>query len=53
MAPNLKAAGEPFGSLAETNTALAAYPKTAKIVANVGANANIQKWLATRGDQGF
>lgn len=44
---------EPFSSLARTNAALAQHPRIAKIVANVGAHANVQKWLAMRGKQGF
>ncbi len=44
---------EPFGSLARTSAALAKHPKLAKIVAAVGAHPNIQKWLQTRGQQGF
>ena len=44
---------EPFGSLARTQAALAKHPRLAKIVAGVAALPNIQKWLSTRGKQGF
>lgn len=44
---------EPFGSLAHTTKLLAAHPNIKKIVANVAANANVVKWLATRGPQNF
>jgi len=44
---------EPFGSLDRTNKALAAHPKIEKIVNNVRNNANMKKWLETRGKQSF
>lgn len=44
---------ECFGSKALTDAALAKHPKIARSVAAVAANANVQKWLATRGVQGF
>jgi hypothetical protein len=44
---------EPFGSKARTDAALAKHPKLAAICQTVAGNANIQKWLATRGAQGF
>jgi glutathione S-transferase len=44
---------EPFGDLDKTNAALASHPKLKAIVDNVAANQNLQKWLATRGKQGF
>jgi hypothetical protein len=44
---------EPFASADRTSAALAKHPKLAKIVANVGAQANLKKWLANRGKQGF
>ena len=39
---------EPFGSLERTAKLLAAHPRLAKIVANVAAIPNVQKWLAMR-----
>jgi len=53
VASNLGQTGEPFQNLEKTNKALSNYPKLVKIVANVAAHPNIQKWLATRGDQAF
>ncbi len=44
---------EPFGSLERSTKALAKFPKLAKIVANVAAHPNMQKWMSTRGKQGF
>jgi len=44
---------EPFASSERTNAALAAHPKVKKIVDNVAANANVQKWLSIRGKQAF
>lgn len=45
--------GEPFGSTARTEAALAAHPKIKACCDSVAANANVQQWLATRGKQGF
>ena len=44
---------EPFTSAARTAGVLAAYPKVAAIVAEVKANANLQKYLATRPSTSF
>lgn len=44
---------EPFGSLERTQKLLAAHPRLAKIVANVAANAGVQKWLAMRANNSF
>jgi len=44
---------EPFGSLARTQAALAKHPNLAKVVETVANNANIKKWMETRGKQGF
>lgn len=44
---------EPFGSLEKTKAILAAYPKLASCCASVAMNSNVQKWLTTRGPQGF
>lgn len=44
---------EPFGSKARTDAALAAHPKINASVQAVANNANVQKWLAARGPQGF
>lgn len=44
---------EAFGNKARTDAKVAQFPKLAAIVASVAANANIQKWLDTRGVQGF
>ena len=48
-----KTTREPFGSLERTQKLLAAHPRLAKIVANVAANAGVQKWLAMRGSNSF
>lgn len=44
---------EPFGSKARTDAALAKFPKIKASVDAVANNANVQKWLASRGVQGF
>lgn len=44
---------EPFHSKARTDAALAKHPKVKASVDAVLANANVQKWLASRGVQGF
>ena len=44
---------EAFGSKAQTDKAVAAYPKISACIEKVASNANIQKWLATRGEQRF
>jgi hypothetical protein len=44
---------EPFGSTARINAKLASHPKLAACCSSVSNNANIQKWLAMRGPQGF
>lgn len=44
---------EPFGSLARTQAALAKHPRLARVVQGVAALPNMQKWLSTRGKQGF
>ncbi len=44
---------EPFASLERTNAILASHPKLSKIIATVGANAGVQRWMAGRGKQGF
>jgi len=44
---------EPFASKSRTDEKLAACPKLSASIAAVAANENIQKWLATRGVQGF
>ena len=44
---------EPFGSKARTDAILAKHPKLLASVDAVRNNANVQKWLATRGVQGF
>jgi hypothetical protein len=44
---------EPFGSKARADAALAKHPKLSAVCQTVAENANIQKWLATRGPQGF
>jgi len=44
---------EPFGSKARTDAILAKFPKLKASVDAVANNANVQKWLASRGVQGF
>lgn len=44
---------EPFGSKARTDAILAKFPKVKASVDSVANNANVQKWLASRGVQGF
>lgn len=44
---------EAFGNAARTAEVLAAHPKLQQIVEKVAADANMQKWLQTRGKQGF
>eukprot|EP00601_Ochromonadales_sp_CCMP2298_P007270 CAMPEP_0173202762 /NCGR_PEP_ID=MMETSP1141-20130122/19147_1 /TAXON_ID=483371 /ORGANISM="non described non described, Strain CCMP2298" /LENGTH=238 /DNA_ID=CAMNT_0014128151 /DNA_START=15 /DNA_END=731 /DNA_ORIENTATION=- len=44
---------EAFGCKARTDVALAKFPKLKASVEAVAANANLQKWLSTRGMQGF
>ena len=44
---------EPFSSSERTNAALDAHPKLKAIVGNVAANPNVQRFLASRGKQGF
>lgn len=44
---------EPFGNKAKTDAVLAKFPKVAACVKAVASNANVQKWLAMRGKQGF
>jgi len=44
---------EVFGNAARTNEALAGYPKLKAILEKVSADENLQKWLQTRGKQGF
>jgi glutathione S-transferase len=44
---------ESFGSKAAVDAALANYPKLKASCDAVAANANVQKWLSTRGVQGF
>ena len=44
---------EPMGSKARMDSALAKHPKIKAICDTVANNANIKKWLATRGVQGF
>ena len=46
-------ASDVFCSKERTDAAIAAFPKISASVTAVAANANIQKWLATRGPQGF
>ena len=43
----------PFGSKERMDAILPAYPKIAASCAAVASNENVQKWLATRGVQGF
>lgn len=42
-----------FGSKERTDAALAKHPKLQKICQEVAKNKNIQKWMETRGTQGF
>ena len=44
---------EPFSSAARTAAVVAGYPKVAAIIANVAANANLQKYLAARPASSF
>jgi len=44
---------EPFGSKARTDAILAKFPKVKASVDSVANNANVQKWRAARGVQGF
>lgn len=44
---------EPFTSKARTDALLVKLPKLSRSLAAVADNANFQKWLATRGKQGF
>jgi len=44
---------EPFYSAEKTSKLLESYPKIAACCASVSMNANVQKWLSTRGPQGF
>ena len=44
---------EPFSSAARTAAVVAGYPKVAAIIANVKANANLQKYLAARPASSF
>jgi hypothetical protein len=44
---------EPFGSKAQTDAALAAFPNIAKVCATVAAHPQIVKWLAMRGITNF
>lgn len=44
---------EPFSSAARTSAGLASCPKLSACIASVAGNANVQKWLATRGTQYF
>jgi glutathione S-transferase len=44
---------EPFGSKEKTDAVLAKFPKVAASVKAVASNANVKKWLAMRGTQGF
>lgn len=44
---------QPFGSKARLEEKLKSYPKIAASINAVAENANVQKWLATRGPQGF
>jgi len=44
---------ESFGSKAKTDAVLANYPKLLACCQSVASNANIQKWLSTRGVQQF
>lgn len=44
---------EPFGSKARTDAALEKHPKLKAICESVAANESIQKWLGSRGVQGF
>lgn len=43
----------PFNSKERSEKAIAAFPKIASSIAKVAENAGMQKWLATRGPQGF
>jgi len=44
---------EPFCSLDKTTALLASYPKIAACCSAVSMNPNVQRWLSTRGPQGF
>jgi glutathione S-transferase len=43
----------PFGSKERTDKSIALHPKVAACIQTVANNANIKKWLSTRGVQGF
>jgi len=44
---------EPFCDLARTEVILSNYPKISASCAAVSSNTHVQKWLSTRGPQGF
>ena len=48
-----EAARFPFNSKALMDASLARFPKISASIAKVTGNANVQKWLSTRGPQGF